>query len=70
MFKHSTMKCIPLHQKFFRERYNLTNHLILFMPTRDQPADGHDAEGDGVNLSTSPRSTIFCEINKIATDFV
>jgi hypothetical protein len=39
------------------------------MPTRDQPADVHGAEGEGVNLSTSPRSYIFCEINKIATDF-
>jgi hypothetical protein len=46
------------------------NIVIFFMPTRDQPADVHGAEGDGVNQTTSPRSIIFCEINKIVTDFV
>ncbi len=40
------------------------NIVIFFMPTRDQPADLHGAEGDGVNKTTSPRSTIFCEIIK------
>ncbi len=40
------------------------------MPTREQPADVHGAEGEGVNKIASPRSIIFCENNKIVSDFV
>ncbi len=46
------------------------NIVIFFMPTRDQPADVHGAERDGVNQDDISSIYYFLWNNKIVTDSV